>query len=147
MRAIIEANKTIFFGRWESNFKPAFSRLSIKNWYFASYGSLAYKQILSISVWSFTSLSNAFVFPDPEPLIINILHGWSGICSQSRLCYFMVSFVTSLKLIIFRKLFTYFLKFFNKIAYLSMIKIFMHALFDPWGYGVILPSSWSHLSF
>ena len=27
----------------------------------------------------FTSLSNAFVFPDPEPPNINILYGWSGI--------------------------------------------------------------------
>lgn len=24
-------------------------------------------------------LSNAFIFPDPEPLIFNILHEWSGI--------------------------------------------------------------------
>ena len=51
------------------------SLLLIKNWYLASYGSLAYKYILSISGWLFIKFNNAFVFPDPEPPIINILYG------------------------------------------------------------------------
>ena len=38
-------------------------------------------------------LSNAFVFPDPEPPAIIILYGWSGISGQSGLCYFLSSFV------------------------------------------------------
>ena len=29
--------------------------------------------------FSFITLSNAFVFPKPEPPIISILYGWSGI--------------------------------------------------------------------
>ena len=46
------------------------------NWYFASYGSLPYKQILSVYRLRFIRLSNAFVFLDPESLTIEILHGW-----------------------------------------------------------------------
>ena len=34
-------------------------------------------------------LSNAFVFPDPEPPIINIQYEWSGIFGQFGLCSFM----------------------------------------------------------
>ena len=57
----------------------ALSLLLISNWYFASYGSFAYKKIFSISgSWLFR-LSNALVFPDPERTTINILYGWSGI--------------------------------------------------------------------
>ena len=57
-------------------FKPVLFPLLIKNWYFASYGSVAYKQILSMSgCWSIR-LNNDFVFPDPEPPIIYILYGW-----------------------------------------------------------------------
>ena len=58
---------------------PVFSLLLIKNWYLASYGSLAYKYILSISGWLFIKFNKAFLFPDPEPLIISILYGWSAI--------------------------------------------------------------------
>ena len=50
-------------------FNPMLSLFLIKNWYLSSYGSLAYKYILSISGWLFIKLSNAFVFPDPEPPI------------------------------------------------------------------------------
>ena len=60
--------------------------LLIKYWYFASYGSLAYKYILSMSGWFSIKFNNKFVFPDPEPPIINILYGWSGIYGQFLLC-------------------------------------------------------------
>ena len=56
----------------------AFGSLLIKNCYLASYGSLAYKYILSISGCLFIKFNNAFVFPDPEPPIINILYGIYG---------------------------------------------------------------------
>ena len=52
------------------------------------------------SLWSIR-LINAFVFSDPEPSIINTLYEWSGICCQFGLGYFVFSFVTSSKLIIF----------------------------------------------
>ena len=57
------------------------SVLLIKNWYFASFGSLAYKYILSISGWWFIRLNNESIFLDPETTIINILYGWLGIYS------------------------------------------------------------------
>ena len=69
------------------------SLLLIKNSYFASYGSLAYQYILSISGYLFIEFNNTFAFPDPEPPIINILHGWSGIYGASRLCFDLFSFV------------------------------------------------------
>ena len=56
-------------------FNPVFSLLSIKNWYLASYKTLAYKYILSISGCLFIKLNNAFVFPHPEPPTISILNG------------------------------------------------------------------------
>ena len=55
------------------------SLLLIKYWYFESYGSFAYKYILSMSGWFFIISYNKFDFPDSEPPIINILYGWSGI--------------------------------------------------------------------
>ena len=55
--------------------KPTLSCLLIKNQYLAPYGSLPYKYILSISGWLLIKFNNAFVFPDPEPPIINILYG------------------------------------------------------------------------
>ena len=81
-------------------FKPVLSLL-IRNYYFALWKPLEYKWILSISGWLHTRLNNEFVFWNPETHIINILYGWSGICSQFELCSFMVFFVTSSKLIIF----------------------------------------------
>ena len=41
---------------------PVLSLLLIKNWYFASYGSFAYKYSSSISVWSFIKFNDAFFF-------------------------------------------------------------------------------------
>ena len=42
--------------------------------------------ILLISDWLFIRLNDAFVFSDPEPPIINILYGWSGIYGHFKLC-------------------------------------------------------------
>ena len=42
-----------------------------------------------------------FVFPVPEPPIINILYGWSGVYGQLRLCITLFSLVYSSKLIIY----------------------------------------------
>ena len=70
---------------------PVFSLLLISNWYFVSLGYFAYKIILSVSVSWFIRLINAFVHPDPEPRIINILYLWPGISDQSGLCSFMSS--------------------------------------------------------
>ena len=50
--------------------------LLIKKWYFA------YKWILSISGYWLIKLNIEFAFPYPELPIINIVHGWSGICGQ-----------------------------------------------------------------
>ena len=36
--------------------------------------------------WSSIKLNNKFVFPDPEPQIINIMYGLSGVCGQFGLC-------------------------------------------------------------
>ena len=65
----------------------------IINWHFASNESLAYKKILSKYGSWFIRLTNAFVFPDPEPQTIKILYGLSGISGQFVLCSFMFSFV------------------------------------------------------
>ena len=65
---------------------PALSLLLIKSCYFDLYGSFAYKYILSMSGWFSIKFNNKFVFPDPEPPIINILYGWSGIYGQFLLC-------------------------------------------------------------
>ena len=61
------------------------SRIFFGNWYLASHRSLGYKYILSISGYLFTKFNNAFVFSDPEPSIISILYGWSGIYGQFEL--------------------------------------------------------------
>ena len=61
---------------------PTLSLLLIKYWYFASYGSLAYKYFLSISGCFSFKFNNTFVFPDPESPIINILYGLSGMYGQ-----------------------------------------------------------------
>ena len=54
---------------------PTTSLLLIKYWFFALDGSIAYKYILSMSGWFSIKFNNTFVFPDPEPRIINILYG------------------------------------------------------------------------
>ena len=61
---------------------PTPSLLLIKYCYFDSYGSFAYKYILSMSGCFSIKFNNKFVFPDPEPSIINILYGWSGTYGQ-----------------------------------------------------------------
>ena len=81
-------------------FKPTFSHLLIKNWYFASYGSFTYKNIISISGWWFIKFDNAFVFLDTEPTIINILYEWSRMHGHFGLSSILFLFVTSSKLII-----------------------------------------------
>ena len=68
------------------------SLLLIKNWYLASYGSLAYKYILSISGYFFNKFNNAFVFLDPETPIIDILYERSGIYGHFKLCSVFISF-------------------------------------------------------
>ena len=84
----------------------------IKNWYLSWYRSFAYKYILSISGWLFIKFSNAFVFTDPEPPIINILYGWSGIYGQLGLCFLSFSLVYSSKFIIYN-CFNCIITFFN----------------------------------
>ena len=61
---------------------PTFSFILIKYWYFASYGSLAYKYILSMSTYFSIKFNNTLAFPDPEPPVINVLYGLSGIYGQ-----------------------------------------------------------------
>ena len=46
--------------------------LLIKNSYFGSLKSFAYKKLLSTSLCSLIELSNVFAFPDPEPPIMKI---------------------------------------------------------------------------
>ena len=101
-------------------------------WYFALNGSFVYKYILSISAWLFIKFNNAFVFPDPEPPIISILYGWSGIYGHFKLyecsyCSVSFSFVYSLKL----------------ISCILLSISLSHTLkeFVPYGYVVILSNS------
>ena len=70
---------------------PTLSLLLIKYWYFASYGSLEYKYTLSMSGWFYIKFNNKFVFPDPDPPIINILCGWPGTYGQFLLCSVLFS--------------------------------------------------------
>ena len=72
-------------------FMPTLSLLLIKYWYFVSYGSFAYRYILSMSGWFSIRFNNKFVFPDPESPIINIVYGWSGIYCQFLLCIVLFS--------------------------------------------------------
>ena len=66
------------------------SMLLVKYLYFASYGSVAYKFILSISGWFSIKFNNTFVFPDPDP-INSIMQGLSGIYDQCSLCSVLFS--------------------------------------------------------
>ena len=77
MSSIIFENLINAFGVFTC-FIPTSSRFLIKYSYLGSLNSLTYKQILSISICSFIKLINAFVFPDPELPIINILYGRYG---------------------------------------------------------------------
>ena len=71
-------------------FMPAPSLLLTKCWYLASYGSFAYKYILSMSGYFSIKFNNTFVFPVPEPPIVNILYGWLGLSGQFFLCLVFV---------------------------------------------------------
>ena len=46
-----------------------------------------------MSGWFSIKFNNTFVFPDPEPPIINILYGLSGVCGQFLLCSVLFSLV------------------------------------------------------
>ena len=59
---------------------------------FASYKSFAYKCILPTSGSLFIKLNNAFVFPDPEPPVIDNLYGSSEICGHLGLRFILFSF-------------------------------------------------------
>ena len=80
---------------------PTPSLLLIKYSYLLSYGSFAYKYSLSMSGWFSIKFNNTFVFPVPEPPIINILYGWSGIYGQFLLCLVLFSLTISSKFIIY----------------------------------------------
>ena len=67
--------------------------LLIKNLYFVSYGSFAYKYILSRSGWLFIKSNSANVFPYSEPPIINILYGYYGSFGHFKLCSVLFSLV------------------------------------------------------
>ena len=58
-------------------------------------------EFLSISASWFITLSNAFVFPDPEPTSFIILYGWPGISGEFGVCSFMSSSVIQLKVKVF----------------------------------------------
>ena len=60
-----------------------------------------YKYILLMSGWFSIKFNNTYVFPDPEPPIINILYGWSGIYGQFLLCTVLFSLIISSKLFIY----------------------------------------------
>ena len=99
----------------------------INSWYFASDGSLAYKQSLWILGWWLTKLSNAFDFPNPEPQIINMD---DQEFVDNLLVFFYVFFCNIIKVNHFQK----------KTLYL---KIFYEWDIPPMSiYVVILSSSW-----
>ena len=52
-----------------------------------------------MSGWFSIKFNNAFVFPDPQPPIINILYGWSGIYSQFLLWAVLFSLTISSKFV------------------------------------------------
>ena len=61
--------------------------------------------------------NNAFFCPGPEPPIIDIRYGWSGVSVDFRLCSLMFSFVIQLKLKIF-VLFYYIITFNFPFSYI-----------------------------
>ena len=86
-----------------------------------------------IIILVFIKLSNAFVFSDPEPPIINSLFVSSGICGQLVLSFFMFSLVISSKLIVF-VLFYYTV---TLCCYISINKCFYQI---DWFYSFIIVS-------
>ena len=107
---------------------PTPSLLLIKYWYFDSHGSLAYNYISSMSGWFAIKFNKTFVFPDHEPLIINILHGWSAVYGQFLLCSILFSLINSSKMIIYA------------LQHILLSIPLSHTLkaFVPYGYVVIL---------
>ena len=90
----------VFFNIFEDIIRALSLLLLMKYCYFASCGSFPNRYILSISGWLFIKFNNAFVFPDPEPPIINNNLLWSsGICSRFKKCSVLFSSVVSSKLI------------------------------------------------
>ena len=84
-----------------------------------------------MSGWFSIKFNNAFVFPDPEPPIINILYGWSGIYGQFLLCAVLFSLTISSKFIIYTL----------KHILLSISLSLTLKAFVPYGYIVILSNS------
>ena len=82
--------------------------------------------MLSISRWWLIRLGNAFVFPDPESPIINILYRRSEIYSQFGLCFLMFSLVISSKLIIYVLLYYIFTFNFFFFYILGLLSFYMH---------------------
>ena len=60
--------------------------------------------------WLSINFSNAFVFPDPEPPVINILYGWSGMYGQLGLRFFYLHLYTHQNLSFILLKVTYWLK-------------------------------------
>ena len=82
--------------------------------------------MLSISRWWLIRLGNAFVFPDPESPIINILYRRSEIYSQFGLCFLMFSLVISSKLIIYVLFYYIFTCNFFFFYILGLLSFYMH---------------------
>ena len=89
--------------------RPLFSCLLMRYWYFASMWSLVYINFISYSIIIIIFLFYQIewcIFPDPEPPIINILYGSSGICGKIGLWPF-VSF-SNIVVIIFCSILLYY---------------------------------------
>ena len=114
-------------------FKPTLLRFLINILYFALYGCLAYKQILSISSWCFIRLSILFVFLDLEPPIIIFCMDDQEF--DSRFHYFFDIFSSN----VLQNYFDLSLTLGISVSWQN----FMNGIFDPRGY-VVIPSS-SHL--
>ena len=73
------------------------------------------------------------VVPEPEPPIINILYGWSRTYNQFGFYSFMVSFVTSSKLIIFLNCFIILLhlSFFSFLHTISLLILYEYVSIKP----------------
>ena len=68
-----------------------------------------------MSGWFSVKFNNTFAFPDPEPQIINVLYGCSGVYGQFLLCSVLFSLTYSSKVIIY----TLQLVFFKPVFYLA----------------------------
>ena len=88
-----------------------------------------------MSGWFSIKFIDAFVFPDPEPPIINILYGWSEIHGQFLLCTVLFSLTISSKFIIYT-----FQRILLSISLSHTLKAFV-----PYEYVVTLSSVWNLL--